>query len=290
MSDEELNRILKEFDGRLDSLESSRFTPTALVLPADQQVVWVGDFMNRLEALEKMSKKAGEERLDNYELLIAQVKQIAELKESLNEVAQNRIGWEENIEKVLRDHINEHFKIADADRDDLNVIHSWKGNLILQLEKLDVGSARQTERCPKCGMVYGIFGLSGYCPQCNSKIEKKEDWYYEKTYSCDFKKPLGEKTEPEKEYKNYVANSPRFHLRKGKWGMYFWDNELDEDIPLQKVIDWLNILYSKNQSKELIEEIQTDLDDYEKTCVGNIGPYWQNRLNELQKKWQGRIK
>lgn len=41
------------------------------------------------------------------------------------------------------------------------------------LEKLEVGSARQTERCPKCGMVYGIFVLSGKCPQCNTPIEGK---------------------------------------------------------------------------------------------------------------------
>jgi hypothetical protein len=64
-----------------------------------------------------------------------------------------------------------------------------------------------------------------------------------------------ENTMSKNNYKSYVANSPRFHLRQGKWGMYFWDNELDEGIPLEKVIDWLNILYSKKKEEKDDEEV-----------------------------------
>lgn len=77
-----------------------------------------------------------------------------------------------NLEEVLREHINQHWKIADADRDDLNIIHSWKGKLILLLEKLE--PKEKTE--PEKDYVRFVRNYEGYWKSEYDKlIEKFQD-------------------------------------------------------------------------------------------------------------------
>jgi len=90
----------------------------------------------------------------------------AELKEALNEVAQGRIGWEENIENNYRELLKKYSECEDS------TIH--KRFFLRLLEKLDVGSARQTDKrkCSECG----AYLWSDYSPHnagCSKQTEKK---------------------------------------------------------------------------------------------------------------------
>lgn len=105
-----------------------------LIMEAGRQLT---EQKNKIEVLEKKLDRQNK-RWNGW--TIKAEEQIAELKEKFERREEHQFYDYfklQRFEKVLRDHIDQHWKIADADRDDLNIIHSWKGKLILLLEKLD---------------------------------------------------------------------------------------------------------------------------------------------------------
>ena len=278
---------------------------------SDEWKELIGNIHNQLDGINKRIE-ALEKKLEdvNYFKPLQDVnslqEQIAELKEALNEVAQNRIGWEENIENNYRKLLKKYSECEDS------TIH--KSFFLGLLEKLDVGSARQTEirsfTCPNCGMIHShpdefndpkeereasggekglpnrenglnhSYGTNGEPNAHHSKLpEFIEGW--EKGYKYGKKKekmtddeimrfneeimakinkrkvqPLGEKTEPEK-----VKD------------------------PALNCFDCSEQIKHETEIKELIEEIQDDLDS-----LNPYIPYSYEPLNKIKEKWQGRIK
>jgi len=86
---------------------------------------------------------------------IQDTKNYLELKERFNEREKHQFQDYfklQRFEKVLREHLEEHYNIADCDRDDEDIIQFWKKSLRVHLRKL--GGSEKKEiigRCYECG-------------------------------------------------------------------------------------------------------------------------------------------
>lgn len=230
-----------------------------------------------------------------------------ELKEALNEVAQSRIGWEENLENNYRELLKKYSECEDS------TIH--KNFFLKLLEKLD--APKQTEKkevgereCPKCGELYRYHNLtfqgnflckvndSGgektdmgnsfeesepvkslresdsklpelICPFCGRKlIRYKQAWIC--GHGCT--KPAiepKEKTEPEEDIRAIIIRGNLYWMPKGE------ANKLIEEFQEfeQSLINKLN--------KDKMSSIIT------KSFV--IKSMIEHLVND-KKKWQGRLK
>jgi len=249
----------------------------------------LNDHWSKIEELEKKSEKAGEERLDNYELIKGSNELCSELRNDLDIVMGEQAKDREQIAELkeagsasARESLDRQTVLQEILLEKPLTQHT-RNKL---LEKLDSGGEKEKSKGRK------------FFEQHNPLLSKTVD--YGKTVegkdyiiNGGINEKLPEpKTEPEKkgELKWYCVG--RHYLNEGGECHYCdYKKPKAEPVGVKEVEDFYfdhDVAKRVRDAtrKELIEEFQDDLDSLNK--VPGI-PYSFEPLNKLKEKWQGRL-